>query len=85
MKNVLSFLLCFALLGAMVIPCQAADTIYGMTAETFFASDDTELPYRFYKPEGDAPQNGYAVYVHLHGIGECGNDNEDQLSVGMEL
>ncbi len=87
MKPFLSLLLCFALIGVSVIPGHAAesDPVYGMSADTFIASDDTELPYRFHIPSATPPEKGFPVLIHLHGLNEGGFDNESQLSVGMEL
>ena len=87
MKSFLSFLLCFALLFGVALPCHGAqsDPVYDMDATTFTASDDTELPYRFHIPSATPPENGFPVLIHLHGLNEGGFDNESQLSVGMEL
>lgn len=87
MRRLMVFCLLLSMLFTTLLPCaQAADdTVLGMTAESFTAADKTELPYRLYLPKEPAPQEGYAVFIHLHGIGECGVDNQAQTTTGMEL
>ncbi len=70
---------------SMILPVMAEDTVLGMVGRTFTASNETVLPYRIYAPTTDAPENGFAVYMHFHGVGECGSDNVAQTSTGMEL
>jgi len=43
------------------------------------------LPYRFLFPENFNPLKKYALIFILHGAGERGNNNEDQLKYGTEL
>ncbi len=85
MKKWLCFCLCFAMLCGGVLPTQAEETIYGTVAQTFTAQDNTLLPYRIFLPEQEAEGDGFAVYIHFHGVGESGNDNIAQTTTGMEL
>src|SRR5262245_64452229 len=48
-----------------------------------FTDGDYKLPYRLLKPRDyDARQN-YPLVIFLHGAGERGDDNEQQLVHGM--
>ncbi len=49
--------------------------------QTFYDSqNNVSLPYRLFTPHDYNPANKYPVILFLHGAGEIGNDNEDQLS-----
>jgi len=49
--------------------------------KTFYDSQNkVSLPYRLFMPHDYTPANKYPVILFLHGAGEIGNDNEDQLS-----
>lgn len=49
--------------------------------QTFHDSQNgVSLPYRLFMPHDYNPANKYPVILFLHGAGEIGNDNEDQLS-----
>ncbi|MBR3844481.1 MAG: prolyl oligopeptidase family serine peptidase, partial [Clostridia bacterium] len=86
MKKLIAITLGIILVVAgLVVPAAAEETVLGMVGRTFTASDQTVLPYRMYAPTGDAPENGFAVYMHFHGVGECGSDNVSQTATGMEL
>lgn len=86
MRRFLAVIITIGLLSVLWLPAASAeDLILGMSAQSFTAADLTELPYRLYLPKEPAPQEGYAVFIHLHGIGECGVDNEAQTTTGMEL
>lgn len=84
--KLLSFLLCLLLtIGTAIVPVAADDLVLGMEGKVFTASDETVLPYRIYAPTGQAPEEGYSVYIHLHGEEGRGNDNVSQTNSGMEL
>ena len=85
MNKIVSLILCLVLLAGIALPGMAEDLVLGMAGETFTAADGTLLPYRIYAPAGQAPEGGYAVYIHLHGVGECGSDNVLQTSTAMDL
>ncbi|MBQ6819380.1 MAG: prolyl oligopeptidase family serine peptidase [Clostridia bacterium] len=86
MRRFLAVIITIGLLSVLWLPAASAeDLILGMSAQSFTAADLTELPYRLYLPEAQVPADGYAVFIHLHGIGECGVDNEAQTTTGMEL
>ena len=40
------------------------------------------LPYRLYIPESYSPDHSYYLLLHLHGAGECGEDNLKQIANG---
>lgn len=50
-----------------------------MTKETYIASDGTELLYRLYVPADYNPEKQYSFLLFLHGAGNRGNDNENQV------
>lgn len=82
----LAYLLCALLtIGIGVVPVAANELALGMEGKTFTASDGTVLPYRMYVPWAQAPQEGFSVYLHLHGEEGRGNDNLAQTASGMEL
>ncbi len=85
----LQWILAVVLSLVMVFGCLptalAEGLVLGMEGKTFVAQSGAQLPYRIYAPDGEAPADGYAVYMHLHGVGECGEDNVSQTSTGMEL
>ncbi len=82
----LAYLLCALLtVGTGVVPVAANDLVLGMEGKVFTASDGTLLPYRMYAPSAQAPEEGFSVYIHLHGEEGRGNDNLAQTTSGMEL
>ncbi len=82
----LSLLLCFLLtIGIGVVPAAANDLVLSMEGKVYTASDDTVLPYRIYAPTAQAPEEGFSVYIHLHGEDGRGSDNVAQTNSGMEL
>lgn len=82
----LAYLLCALLtIGTGVVPVAANELALSMEGKTFTASDGTVLPYRMYVPWAQAPQEGFSVYLHLHGEEGRGNDNLAQTASGMEL
>ena len=50
-----------------------------MTKESYVASDATVLPYRLYVPTDYNPEKQYSFLLFLHGAGNRGTDNEDQV------
>ncbi len=91
MKNTVKCLVCAFLCLVLVLGSMpavlAADLIRDMEYKTFEAPVGVTLPYRMNAPTGDIAEDcsGYAVFIHLHGAGERGTDNEAQTSTGMEL
>ena len=89
MMKRLQWILAVVLSLTMVMGCLptalAEGLVLGMEGKTFTAQSGAELPYRIYVPQGVAPEKGFAVYMHLHGVGECGDDNRKQTTTGMEL
>ena len=51
---------------------------------TFVMNGDT-LPVRILYPENFDPAKKYPLMLFLHGRGECGNDNEKQLTHGSKM
>ena len=91
MKSTVKFVVCTLLCLTMVLGMNpavlAADIIGDMEKKSFEAPVGVTLPYRMHAPAAPVPEggNGYAVFIHLHGAGERGTDNEAQTSTGMEL
>ena len=50
-----------------------------MKKQVHIASDGTELPYRLYVPDDYNPEKQYSFLLFLHGAGNRGNDNENQV------
>jgi predicted peptidase len=48
-----------------------------------FKEGGGEMPYRLMKPEGYDPKKSYPLVVFLHGAGERGKNNENQLVHGV--
>lgn len=45
----------------------------------------SDMPYRILFPKNYDPAKSYPVFIFLHGIGERGSDNEQQLKWGASL
>jgi lysophospholipase L1-like esterase/poly(3-hydroxybutyrate) depolymerase len=76
----LSFLL--TLLLALTDPVRAADEY---AARTFTSADGKALGYRLLTPANYDPQKKYPLVLFLHGAGERGDDNQQQLKHGAPL
>ena len=85
LQSIIGIFLCLVLLLGSCPLVLAEDLVLGMEGKAFTAKSGAVLPYRIYAPSGEAPAEGFAVYMHLHGVGECGIDNITQTTTGMEL
>ena len=47
----------------------------------YHPSDNTPLPYRLFIPDNYDTLKSYPIILTLHGIGECGTDNDIQIRV----
>ena len=56
-----------------------------LKAETFKGSNGTEIPYRLYVPENYNPNKKYSFLLFLHGAGNRGSDNKNQISQHMGM
>lgn len=56
-----------------------------MTKETYVALDGTELPYRIYIPSTYTAEKEYSFLLFLHGAGNRGNNNENQVAQNTGL
>jgi predicted peptidase len=70
------------LTALMTTSSPAADNRDRFEARTF-ADGDFKLPYRLLKPQGYNAKQKYPLVIFLHGAGERGNDNQQQLVHGM--
>src|SRR5262252_1035284 len=50
----------------------------------FAGTQNLRMPYRVLSPKGLAPNQTYPLVLFFHGSGERGNDNQKQLSHGVE-
>jgi predicted peptidase len=77
--------LCALLVIAMALPLfAAAQNNPAFDRGSFVLKGDT-LPYRFLFPLDFDPAKKYPIILVLHGAGERGNNNEDQLKYGTKL
>ena len=53
-------------------------------AKEFYSGEDDKLPYRMLLPEEFEDGESYPLVLFLHGMGERGDDNEAQLTWGVE-
>jgi predicted peptidase len=77
--------LCF-LLQALAAPAGADEKDKWtdlLEKKTFTDAKGGKLPYRLMKPEGYDARKKYPLVVFLHGAGERGDDNEQQLLHGV--
>lgn len=79
-----SLLLGFALVSASAVPpvLAAPPANPGAFSKGTVAVGDANIPYRLFKPETQ-PEKKYPLVVFLHGAGERGEDNENQLRHGL--
>ena len=78
----LAALMCFAQMAVFAEVSEEAEPLKAkdvMTKEIYVASDGTELPYRLYVPADYNPEKQYSFLLFLHGAGNRGNDNENQV------
>ena len=66
-----------ALAAVMSMPTPAATSADFQFAQT--SAQNGALPYRYFEPPGYDPQQSYPLILFLHGAGERGNNNQDQL------
>jgi predicted peptidase len=59
-------------------------TLKEFTREVFRDDRGRTLPYRLLQPPRRAPGTAYPLVLFLHGAGEKGDDNERQLTNGVE-
>jgi poly(3-hydroxybutyrate) depolymerase len=57
-----------------------AQTVDDLQARTFTDSHGNVLPYRLFVPANYTPGRKYPLVLFLHGAGERGNDNRNQLA-----
>lgn len=48
-------------------------------ADMYVSSDKTNVPYRYYLPEGYNDESAYPTVIFLHGATRKGSDNENQM------
>ncbi len=67
------------LFNMSVFAAQDPKVVETMKAEVYEASNGVKLPYRIYVPEEYNADKEYSFLVHLHGAGNRGDDNENQI------
>ena len=75
-------LFCKTLFLAALAACMSMPTPAATSADFKYAQTSAQhgnLPYRYFEPPGYDPQQRYPLILFLHGAGERGNNNEDQL------
>lgn len=78
-------LLIFLSLLALSVTMKAQETQSGLFDKLLYSSGRDTLPYRFLKPVNPGVKNSYPLIIFLHGAGERGNDNENQIKHITEL
>lgn len=73
--------LCVLFLSLLLplIQAQSSDVIKARYLYGNATVDGLTIPYRYFVPEGYSSSNKYAIITFLHGIGERGSDNTQQL------
>lgn len=87
-KRVLSVLIVLAMMLSMTAMASDSDANAAaevMSKKTFYSSNNTSLPYRLYVPDDYNPEKEYSLLLFLHGAGNRGNDNENQVSANTGL
>lgn len=78
--------LLFSLIMFVAAPIYAQSNIdYSLFEKKTYKKYGTELPYRIIYPEKMKRNQKYPVVLVLHGMGNRGDDNEKQLSLGGKL
>ena len=80
MKKIIAF---FILLSVSTSAVQAQD--FSQYQKKWLVQDGDTLPYRVLFPKGYDSTQQYPVLFFLHGAGERGNDNEQQMLHGAKL
>lgn len=92
MKKFAAFFLCLILfLSALSLPAFAEEGETGGTvnmtelfeARSFTSTKGTKINYRIFFPKNYDTQMKYPLILFLHGLGQRGNDNSAQLSLGI--
>jgi predicted peptidase len=69
----------FAFLLVPLIHAQSSTVIRARYLYGNATYNGLTIPYRYFVPEGYSAANKYAIVTFLHGIGERGSDNAQQL------
>lgn len=75
----------FLVLASMSLTAQEAEIETGKYLYRTFEKGEYELKYRILYPPDFSADNLYPFVIFLHGRGECGDDNEKQLTHGGKL
>lgn len=84
LKKTFCILLCLALLSAAAYAEESPFPVAEKLEAREFSFDGGTLPYRIHIPEDYDAKKSYPVLLFLHGAGEVGNDNVQQIQVGVQ-
>lgn len=69
----------FGLISIFFMQCPAKNEERSYKAEVFTSSEGHELPIRILYPDNYSNSKSYPMLIFLHGVGERGNNNQNQL------
>ena len=71
--------LAFGLISVFFMQCPAKNDNRSFKSEVFTSSEGHELPLRILYPDNYSKSKSYPMLIFLHGSGERGSNNQDQL------
>lgn len=80
MKRILIFIVALIIFALPIMASDMTQYVDVPMKPLEFTYEGTTIPYRLYVPADYSAENKYPVIVFLHGAGERGTDNTNQLS-----